>query len=675
MGKKVKLSWWIGLALSFACCALYAGMLSFKTMPISEGWYSEYAWQINHGFLPYRDFEYLFLPLYLFIISGITRIFGYSIIVLRIVGILVYGGIGVMLYCIFSKLFDNLSGLIAAVVAALFLQSEVGQVFYDYIRFHDLFALVAAYLILCITESNRDGAYKSGKRLTKLFVEGLTPTFLILSGGVGLYQISAAAHPVRFLLVLMVFCGGLVLMLLPPFLRKNGVAISNHCRMLSIMCGIFISAECMIKQSNGALMIAFAVVYLIYCAIILKNKNFIYDLVGVLSGIILSFSCLLLYLLSTDSLDAFIQCCFKNALSAKGGLVLTLFAWIPRELPLFWQEKWKALVIAIFLLGMIGWYSHKRILDKKIFKSELVAIAGLILGLGIWVVVKNSVIANEVYIRYDVMLPELVFFFCSILFFGYAIYLFVCRIKGISVEKLEFIPMFSILGVVFTQGYGSGLSGGLASSQTAIGMGLLLSLAMHVALRARIYVAAVCAMIVALYIGATCIGRKTVQTYYWWGLTQGALSEHTEETNVPLLAGIKVREMDKAYYEVIYSDVVNNTTEDDAIFVFPHAPVVYTLTDRHSKTYTKVQWFDVSGGGGISHDIEMLRVEPPKVIVYVNLPDMVYEGHESLFMTYQTRTMRDFLLNELIPGYQYTLLHTMDLGNGYTVSTYLLPQK
>ena len=54
----------VGLIVSFISCAVIALLFSFKTMTIVEGWHSEYAWQINHGNLPYRDFEYLFFPLY-----------------------------------------------------------------------------------------------------------------------------------------------------------------------------------------------------------------------------------------------------------------------------------------------------------------------------------------------------------------------------------------------------------------------------------------------------------------------------------------------------------------------------------------------------------------------------------------------------------------------------------
>ena len=41
---------------------LYALFICNKTMPVSEGWYSEYAALINRGYVPYRDFDLIFPP-------------------------------------------------------------------------------------------------------------------------------------------------------------------------------------------------------------------------------------------------------------------------------------------------------------------------------------------------------------------------------------------------------------------------------------------------------------------------------------------------------------------------------------------------------------------------------------------------------------------------------------
>ena len=67
-------------------------------MPFAEGWYSYYAKCINRGEVVYKDFDYLFTPLYIFFIALITKIFGYKVIILRIVGIIFFCLIGTFVY-------------------------------------------------------------------------------------------------------------------------------------------------------------------------------------------------------------------------------------------------------------------------------------------------------------------------------------------------------------------------------------------------------------------------------------------------------------------------------------------------------------------------------------------------------------------------------------------------
>ena len=62
------------------------------------------------------------------------------------------------------------------------------------------------------------------------------------------------------------------------------------------------------------------------------------------------------------------------------------------------------------------------------------------------------------------------------------------------------------------------------------------------------------------------------------------------------------------------------------------------------------------------------------MMVYVTLPEFVYEGHENAFATYQTRKMRDFIQKDFAWPYGYVMLSQVDIGNGYFVTTYLLQE-
>ena len=71
------------LLMVLSVCGLYTGIMYNQTFPFAEGWYTYYAKCINSGEIVYKDFDYLFTPLYITLIACITKIFGYKIIVLR----------------------------------------------------------------------------------------------------------------------------------------------------------------------------------------------------------------------------------------------------------------------------------------------------------------------------------------------------------------------------------------------------------------------------------------------------------------------------------------------------------------------------------------------------------------------------------------------------------------
>ena len=119
-----------------------------RTFPVSEGWYSNYAKLINNGKIPYKDFECLFPPLYMYIIALITKIFGYKLIVLRLVGMIIFISIGLIAYLIFTQVFSVFPSMVAAIISCLYLQSEVAQVYYDYIRFMDLSVYISIFFLL-----------------------------------------------------------------------------------------------------------------------------------------------------------------------------------------------------------------------------------------------------------------------------------------------------------------------------------------------------------------------------------------------------------------------------------------------------------------------------------------------------------------------------------------------
>ena len=135
---------------------LYSWLISIHTMPIPDGWYIYYGKCMEQGNLPYRDFEYLFTPLYIYIMGGIYGVFSTTIIYYKFLGVVIYCLIGTVVFKILKLLFTRLGAFIGTIVSVLYLQTEVAQVFYDYVRVMDLFALLSTYSILLIIKGYND---------------------------------------------------------------------------------------------------------------------------------------------------------------------------------------------------------------------------------------------------------------------------------------------------------------------------------------------------------------------------------------------------------------------------------------------------------------------------------------------------------------------------------------
>lgn len=116
--------------------------------PITEGWFSTYAWFFNHGQFPYRDFYFFLTPLYLIIMGVFTTLFGYDFIYLRIFGLIIVLLMTFFLYKNFEIIFGSAVASFVTIVGIIYYQSNNAHITYDFIQFVTLFGLVQSFLLL-----------------------------------------------------------------------------------------------------------------------------------------------------------------------------------------------------------------------------------------------------------------------------------------------------------------------------------------------------------------------------------------------------------------------------------------------------------------------------------------------------------------------------------------------
>lgn len=639
---KKRIIWWLGLLSVIAILGGYCITIGFRGMPPTEGWYTWYSELINQGKMVYKDFSYLFYPFYIQFIALFCKVFGYSIFTLRILGLIVFCGIGIASYLLFSRLTSAIGATFAAIATTMFLQSEVVQLFYDYIRFMDLFAYLSIYFLVCYMQQIK----------TRIETERVSKSILFAA--------------------------------------------------------VFATLACMTKQSTGTLLIVYTIILLLFVSLVFKDyldaKKIICDAIGYVSVVILLFGGMFVWLYCNGALGDFFINATGSALAAKGGLVTVLFQWILDTLPAMIKQFPVVIIYLIMIIAIWSMVSFKikncnhylsiellarkdnsnmciNYSKKKDKDLELILGGSLLLG-GIIVVCRKSIFMSNLIVHaFSSNMATFGFVLCSLCFFVLALHFLVCFIRkwktsddGNVQFEIKLLPWFALLGSIFAIGYGGGISGGLCESQTALTVGFSIIL-LSKALENKKFrtIGIIVLILMSSLFSSACASRKYLNIYSWWGLTEGTIWDAQYVVDHPVLEGIKMNINEYEMYSGVIDRIGIDTNESDTIFCFPHIPILYSLTDRDSITYTQVQWFDMSNIRDIKLDIEKMEKNAPKAIIYCEMPEYVYESHENRFNhseKSQTRVMSEFLM-DFVARNKYTLVDEYNICEGYTIKVYL----
>ncbi len=580
-------SYYLFGALTVLAASLFVYFTHDRTLPFAEGWYTYYAKCINEGQMPYRDFEYLYSPIYISFITVFTRIFGYDIILLRRLGIVFFALIALGLYLCVTEIVGKKRAyiaLVAATSAVFYMQSEVVQTFYDYVRLMDIFSV---FSLLFLLKTLKAMIGNSDYRRYAVMFGVLSSVFINIKQNIGL---------IFFVYAVILF------IYVSVWLRNDWK------RVIKDLLFIFVPFSAVMAAVNLPLVI-------------------------------------------TGSFSDYISMTGLSAAGAKGGMRAILFGWIVNNVGAFRSAlplsiTTLAVILTLFFLRRRR-KKGKDIAEAPTTDAWLgVAFAALvIIGL---VILKFSSGFAHLILPDHFLSPYALFLVVFPIFVAMGVWGIV-DIIGHRDTLRENMLMFALAGAYFAISYGCGNSGGLAEGQASFGIifivTALLVLLEHSYMRiARGAIAAVCILLILQF-----ASKKMVYPYNWWGMDESEYWSNTETMDIPLLDGIKVSPETKAVYEGIYSAVVENTSPEDTIFCFPQIPLFYSLCERNDPgTFTKVQWFDVASDAAVLSDIDVLRKNPPKAIIIYNTSDYAYQSHENAFRNggeSGTRIMREYLYN------------------------------
>lgn len=100
--------------------------------PLTEGWWHVYVRWLAEGRTPYRDFEFLLPPGYLFVIRLVIWVVGDRVEVLRFFGGAQIGLIGLLLHVTLKRISGGYTSAVIALVTVIYIRSGPVFVSYDY---------------------------------------------------------------------------------------------------------------------------------------------------------------------------------------------------------------------------------------------------------------------------------------------------------------------------------------------------------------------------------------------------------------------------------------------------------------------------------------------------------------------------------------------------------------
>lgn len=574
----------ISLLIVGICSFLYAYILCNQTMPFAEGWYSYYAKCINEGDIVYKDFEYLFTPIYMYFIAGIVKIFGYKIIVLRILGVIFFVITTLILYLVFNEIFEAHTSCIVTITSVLYMQSVNVCIFYDYIKLMDIFSLLTVlFMIKSIKRVICGRDYKIQLILWGFF----NSIFILIKQNMG---ILFGVFSLILLSVITLYMNG--------SWKKYLSTISLY---ISALIFPFIIFLCPI----------------IYCG---AFKEFIY-------------SC------GAGAMDAkggmgviLFNWIINGMVEFKKNFVTSLLIIAVIFLEMFLSKKY-ALICSV-----------KKLKKRKMF---FIVFYGFCVMAGIFLCSRNQNL-GEYFSSFNEINPYLIFLVCfalTIVIFGKLVWDIVRKENEAKKYIPLFALLGAFFAISYGAGTSGGLT--KSESQIGIGVILALLFELTKFKYQTIVRIGIALFSFLICINcASC--KIVNSYYWWEQTEASLYESSEAVEIPVLDGILVSKDTKYVYEQIYNLINEKTTTEDSIYCFPQIPIFYVLCNREDPGVYSKVQWFDVSTERTILSDINIIKDNPPKAILIYDVAQQVYDSHEELFNDGKasgTTKMREFLYN------------------------------
>lgn len=555
--------------------------------PITEGWFSAYAALIRGGAVPYRDFNFLLPPLYPYVLAGLQALFGNSLLPLHWFGLFVTACIGVVLYLLLRACFPPGVAGVAAAVGLVYYQS--GNAFFGY----DFTQIVTLWLLLAVLMLDR---------LLQQTIEGELPR--------------------------------------------------RPTRLRMVFAGAFLALAILTKHSNAgvcSLILIGAVAVVVFRARGLRDG--IWHLWRLTLGISLPLAIAIACLARAGAAGDFFQQIFGDAAAAKGGVRVALTHWGPR----FFNDDYTAMSCRAMAGGIRG------------LATTLLLVGGMAAAFRCFGYRTSGI--SELFLLRPVddarrVMYSLLLAMCAAVSLGAVLYsvrydepsqyaISLWRGRRIYEQAMPVAVNLYLVGslvscgvflwrptalygrafLLFTFGVGltcgNGTSAGIGEISAFVGVSLITAFLLRAGL--PYLLPTIIPMMTVLAFATFLFNMKYEKPYHWWSITTPDI-RHTETRQAAgLLAGLGIPAEKYDAIQKITEAITRHSDSNEAVYIYPHMPIFYLLSDRPPFHNAVVSWFDFMSDRQAIRVAQALRNAPPAVIVVADVPEDVLVAHEQLF--------------------------------------------
>jgi hypothetical protein len=424
---------------------------------------------------------------------------------------------------------------------------------------------------------------------------------------------------------------------------------SRHPWLYDCIVGIFASLAFFSKQSNGLFVCLFLLFMMVWNTPV---KSLLQRVFSYLFGWAIPATLIFGWLIKEHIFFEYLSQVF-GGISSKGSILDILFA--------FWVRNSALGYFSLFIFSSLALYLLWK--SKRVYYWIEPQPDSLLSKLNIYLPFIFSVfIAGGFFLQpnktlafvIDALGQRYLLLWLYFTFFLLTIATIVIAVKWISRKQLPFSKSLAELILAsFIWTYSAGLSDQLELYATLLGTAIVFAFLLD---RIKISwkpinLSLITASCLVVFV---CVAGKNQVLYSWWGWIEYGHSENVTSL-IPAFKNFKLSAETVRIYDKIYVDIISNTSSSDYVYTYPFIPLFNYVTDRLLPTFSPVHYFDVCPDYVAVMDAAKLLENPPKMIIYMEIPEPIFKYHEDIFRNGQASGQRNLIraIEEIIKKYNY----------------------